>query len=107
MRADQGQGGPFCGRAGGASWKGDGKMRIEKGGTSSGRGAGGLSVESECGLRLGWVRPRSAGAESDFDLALSLVGSAVARTRELLCSRPHQPWLACSIRRTWYIQYWL
>ncbi len=31
-------------------------------------------------------RPWSAGAESDFDLALSLAGRAVARAQAVLCS---------------------
>ena len=41
-------------------------------------------------MRLGWTtppgRPWSAGAESDFDLALPLVDRAVARAQAVLCS---------------------
>jgi hypothetical protein len=38
-------------------------------------------------LHLGWTRPWSAGAESDFDLGLSLVGGTVARTRPVASQR--------------------
>ncbi|KAK4132891.1 hypothetical protein BT67DRAFT_63759 [Trichocladium antarcticum] len=94
-------GGLSCGR--GLHGKQDGKMRLlTRSALAADKGLGFLSSES-CRARLGWTAPWSAGAESDFDRTLSLVGSGVVWTQGVLCSGPHRPWLACSIRRTWYI----